>query len=89
MKPQLTVEALPAEAATFAETESAHDESSLYCLTDGKAVSTYLEHKFQSLLNARYTYDEGSSVQGIDFSGLKVDLKVASIKLPVNNSAYR
>ena len=51
MKPQLTVETLRSEAATFAEIESAHDEPSLYGVTDGKAVGTYLEHKFQNLLN--------------------------------------
>ena len=49
MNPQLTVETLRAEAATFAAAESAHDEPSLYGVTDGKAVGTYLEHKFQNL----------------------------------------
>ena len=49
MKSQLTIDALGSEAATFAEIESAHDEPNLYGITDGKAVSTYLEHKFQAL----------------------------------------
>ena len=89
MKPQLTVETLRAEAAAFAENESAHDEPSLYGITDGKAVGTYLEHKFQNLLNKRYTYDEGSSAKGIDFPGLNVDLKVTSIKQPQSSSPFK
>ena len=89
MKPQLTVETLRAEAATFAEAESAHDEPSLYGITDGKAVGTYLEHKFQNLLNTRYTYDEGSSAKGIDFPGLNVDLKVTSIKQPQSAAPFK
>ena len=89
MNPQLTVEALRTEAATFAAAESAHDEPSLYGITDGKAVGTYLEHKFQNLLNTRYTYDEGSSAKGIDFPGLNVDLKVTSIKQPQSSSPFK
>ena len=89
MKLQLTVEALCMEAATFAEVESTHDESSLYGVTDGKAVGTYLEHKFQELLNTKYTYDRGSSAKGIDFPGLKVDLKVTSIKQPQSSSPFK
>ena len=89
MKPQLTVETLRAEAAAFAENESAHDEPCLYGVTDGKAVGTYLEHKLQNLLNTRYTYDAGSSAKGIDFPGLKVDLKVTSIKQPQSAAPFK
>ena len=89
MKLQLTVEALCMEAATFAEVESTHDESSLYGVTDGKAVGTYLEHKFQELLNTKYIYDRGSSAKGIDFPSLKVDLKVTSIKQPQSSSPFK
>ena len=89
MNLQLTVEALRAEAATFAAAESAHDEPSMYGVTDGKAVGTYLEHKFQNLLNTRYTYDEGNSAKGIDFPGLNVDLKVTSIKQPQSSSPFK
>ena len=53
MKPQLTTEALRTEAATFAEEESTHEEPTLYGVTDGKAVGTYLEHKFQALSTSR------------------------------------
>ena len=89
MKSQLTINALRSEAATFAEIESAHDEPNLYGVTDGKAVGTYLEHKFQALLHTKYTYDEGSSAKGIDFPSLNVDLKVTSIKQPQSSSPFK
>ena len=86
MHPELTIEALHTEAAAFAHRESLHDEPSLYGVTDGKAVGTYLEHKFQNLLSASFTYDQGSSAKGIDFPELNVDMKVTSIKQPQSSS---
>ena len=46
----LTVELLRAEARAFAEIESGHDEPTLYGVTDGKAIGTYFEQKFQAYL---------------------------------------
>ena len=89
MNPQLTIQDLQAEAAVFCEIESTHDEPSLYGVTDGKAVGTYLEHKFQALLHTAYTYQEGSSASGIDFPGLNVDMKVTSIKQPQSSSPFK
>jgi len=88
-KPPLTVELFRQEAATFAEAESSHREPSLFGVTDGKAVGTYLEHKFQALLHERYTYDEGSSAKGIDFPGLGVDLKVTSSRQPQSSCPFK
>jgi hypothetical protein len=48
MKPILTIGNLCAEATRFAEIESIYDEPTLYGVTDGKAVGTYLEHKFSA-----------------------------------------
>ena len=45
-KTLLTIQTLCAEAAAFADVESNYDEPKLYGVTDGKAVGTYLEHKF-------------------------------------------
>ena len=89
MKRQLTIEALQSEAAAFAAVESSHDEPSLYGVTDGKAVGTYLEHKFQALLHTKYAYEEGSSAKGIDFPGLNADMKVTSIKQPQSSSPFQ
>ncbi len=46
-KAVLTTESLCEEASYFAEVESNHFEPVRYGITDGKAVGTYLEHKFQ------------------------------------------
>ena len=86
---QLTIEALRAEAATFADAESSHDEPRLFGVTDGKAVGTYLEQKFQALLRTKYTFDEGNAARGIDFPGLKVDMKVTSITQPQSSSPFK
>jgi hypothetical protein len=44
---KLTVQLLKTGAKAFADRESGHKEKSLFGVTDGKAVGTYLEHKFQ------------------------------------------
>ena len=82
MAKELTIEALCDEARQFAEIESQHAEPSLYGVTDGKAVGTYLEHKFRAFLTADYTFTAGNSASGIDFPVLGVDMKVTSIKQP-------
>ena len=89
MKPNLTIDLLCEEAAVFAKTESYHKEVSLYGKTDGKAVGTYLEHKFQKHLQERYTYLVGSSAKGIDFPELNVDMKVTKITQPQSSCPYK
>ena len=41
------------EATEYAASESAHDEETKCGVTDGKAVSAYLEQKFKRLLNKK------------------------------------
>jgi hypothetical protein len=89
MKPDLTIELLRQEAHNFSQTESQHSEPSLYGVTDGKAVGTYLEHKFQGYLHTKYTYEEGSSAKGIDFPSLDIDIKVTSIKQPQSSCPFK
>ena len=85
----LTIELLQEEACHFAKTESKHAESSLFGVTDGKAVGTYLEHKFQTLLHGRYVYGRGNSAKGIDFPELGVDIKVTSIRQPQSSCPFK
>jgi len=87
--PPLMLPALLAEAERFAEIESQHREPKLYSVTDGKAVGTYFEHKFQAYLRQRYAYREGSSAKGVDFPALKVDMKVTSIRQPQSSCPFR
>jgi hypothetical protein len=89
MKPTLTIENLCAAAARFAAIESLHHEPSLYGVTDGKAVGTYLEHKFTAYLAESYTYESGNSALGIDIPALNVDIKVTSIKQPQSSCPFR
>ncbi len=88
-KPTLTVELLQSEAASFAVAESAHDEPLLFGVTDGKAVGTYLEHKFRAHLETKYDFILGSSASGIDFPELDVDMKVTSIKQPQSSCPFK
>jgi len=89
MKTKLTYELLQKAAGQFAAIESTHDEPSLYGVTDGKAVGTYLEHKFQDYLGERFEYVEGNSAKGIDLPELGVDIKVTSIKQPQSSCPYK
>lgn len=89
MKPELTIELLQVEAAKFAEVETIYDEPSLYGVTDGKAVGTYLEHKFTAHLAGAYEYVAGNSASGIDLPGLGIDIKVTSIKQPQSSCPFR
>ena len=89
MKPELTLSVLWQEAARFAEVESIYDEPSLYGVTDGKAVGTYLEQKFTTYLITSYTLLPGNSALGIDLPGLEVDIKVTSIRQPQSSCPYR
>lgn len=89
MKAKLTVTKLCDEAVAFAKRESAHKEAAIYGVTDGKAVGTYVEHKFRAHLTARYAFEEGSSAKGIDFPQLQVDMKVTSIKQPQSSCPFK
>jgi len=85
----LTVKLLCTEAKIFSGLESKHAESSLYGVTDGKAVGTYLEHKFRRHLSERYTFTQGNSANGIDFPELGVDMKVTSHKQPQSSCPFK
>ncbi len=89
MKPTLTIEDLCAEAAKFANIESLFDEPALYGVTDGKAIGTYLEHKFTAYLAENYSFQQGNSASGIDLPVLEVDIKVTSIKQPQSSCPFR
>lgn len=89
MKTKMTHELLQKAARKFVEIESAHNEPSLYGVTDGKAVGTYPEHKFQDYLRERFEYVKGNSAKGIDLPELGVDIKVTSIKQPQSSCPYK
>lgn len=88
---KLTINLLKDEAKIFSEIESNHDEPSIFGLTDGKAVGTYLEHKFQKYLEKNYTFDKGNSASGIDFPSedINTDIKVTSITQPQSSCPFK
>lgn len=85
----LTIELLLAEAQAFAKAESLHLEKSLFGVTDGKAVGTYLEHKFLLHLQTGFAFDAGNSAKGIDLPSLGVDLKVISVTQPQSSCPFK
>lgn len=88
-RPSLRLQTLRKEARTFANTISRNDEPSLFGITDGKNVGTFIEREFRSYLADRYTFDEGNAAEGIDFPGLNVDIKVTSARLPQSSCPFR
>jgi hypothetical protein len=88
---ELTIELLKNEAKSFSILESTHDEPSIFGSTDGKAVGTYLEHKFQGYLEKKYTFLKGSSASGIDFpeETISTDIKVTSITQPQSSCPFK
>ncbi len=87
--PSLTTSILCEQAAIFADIESTHPEPTLYGVTDGKAVGTYLEHKFRAYLEMKYTFVQGKSAAGIDFPDLGVDMKVTAITQPQSSCPFK
>ena len=91
MKPKLTIKKLKAEAQQFCFTESKIQNPDLFGVTDGKAVGTYVEHKFQQQLASKYLVEIGSSERGIDLPSedILTDIKVTSIKQPQSSCPFK
>ncbi len=88
-KENLDIQNLQKEAKIFSEIESEHDEPSIFGSTDGKAVGTYLEHKFKNFLAEKYAFENGNSASGIDLPGLEVDIKTTSIIQPQSSCPFK
>ena len=91
MKPVLTVESLVIGAQHFCRMISQENHVGLIGVTDGKAVGTYVEKKFQDYLSENYTVSVGSSARGIDLPGENIltDIKVTSITQPQSSCPFR
>lgn len=85
----LDIQTFVKEAHTFSQVESNHAEPSLFGVTDGKAVGTYLEHKFKNYLAQNYSFQLGNSANGIDFPSLNTDMKVTSKRQPQSSCPYK
>ncbi|MCM1060608.1 MAG: restriction endonuclease [Eubacterium sp.] len=91
MKPVLTIKELIDSAYNFCNIESRENHIELIGVTDGKAVGTYVEHKFQRFLREQYVVDIGSSAKGIDLPGESIltDIKVTSITQPQSSCPFK
>lgn len=88
-KKNLDIQNLQKEAKIISEIESEHDEPSIFGSTDGKAVGTYLEHKFKNFLAEKYAFKNGNSASGIDLPSLEVDIKTTSIIQPQSSCPFK
>jgi hypothetical protein len=88
---KLTINKLREEAISFCKRESNILHDDLIGVSDGKAVGTYIEHKFEEYLKNKYEVTVGSSAKGIDLpdSHINTDIKVTSIKKPQNSSPFK
>ncbi len=90
-KQKLTIKNLITLAKQFCEQESQLPNSELFGVTDGKAVGTYIEHKFKDFLLSKYDLQIGSSASGIDLPSAEIntDIKVTSIKQPQSSCPFK
>lgn len=91
MKPQITIKNLIEEARVFCEFMTKENHTELLGVTDGKAVGTYVEHRFQNYLSNKYTIQNGSSAKGIDIPdpNINTDIKVTSIVQPQSSCPFK
>ena len=79
-------------ATEFADEQSRIDHPELLGVTDGKAVGTYVEHRFEDWIRGKFPDIEiGNSARGIDIPDPRVncDLKVTSIRQPQSSCPYK
>lgn len=89
MKKKLNIKALQKEAKEFCNKYSGVYIPSLFGVTDGKAVGTFVEHLFQKFLSERYDIIPGNSASGLDLPSVNTDIKVTSIRRPQSSCPFR
>lgn len=87
MKPSLTQVGLIAAAKAFCQDQHAYAE--LFGVTDGKAVGTFIEHRFRARVEAAYEVQGGNSALGLDIPSIETDIKVTSIRQPQSSCPFR
>jgi hypothetical protein len=91
IKEKLTIAKLIEEAQLFCIGQSEFQHKELFGVTDGKAVGTLIEQKFQKHLHDKYEVAIGSSASGIDLPSedILTDIKVTSIKQPQSSCPFK
>ena len=91
IKEKLTIPKLIEEAQLFCVGQSKFQHKELFGVTDGKAVRTLIEQKFQKHLRDKYEVTIGSSASGVDLPSedILTDIKVTSIKQPQSSCPFK
>lgn len=91
MKNRLTISGLIEAAKAFCEVEARLEHAVLFGKTDGKAVGTYIEHKFQHYLRSHFEIEIGNSAAGIDLPSAEIntDIKVTYFRQPQSSCPFR
>ncbi len=91
MKKKITIQELLNISKTFCEEQKNINHLELIGVTDGKAVGTYIEHKFKDYIAKKYEISIGNSAKGIDFpdAHINTDIKVTSIKQPQSSCPFK
>ena len=91
IKNRIEIETVINEARLFCQEQSNINHVDLLGVTDGKAVGTYVEHKFKKILSDKYDIETGNSAVGIDLpsKNINTDIKVASIRQPQSSCPYK
>jgi hypothetical protein len=89
---RLTITQLLENAQKFAARESAINHPTMYGVTDGKTIGTYVETRLSEyLIEQGFLFDVGNHSKGIDFaeSHLRTDIKVTSIRQPQSSCPFK
>lgn len=88
---KLTIKKLIEEAKQFCIELSKTPYKELFGVTDGKAIGTFVEQKFQRILIEKYKTFVGSSSKGIDLPShdILTDVKVTSLKQPQSSCPFK
>ena len=88
-KKPLTIDSLINEAKRFCNEMDNLPQKDLFGVTDGKAIGTKIEHKFQSFLSENYEFSSGSSAKGLDLPSVDTDIKTTSITQPQSSCPFK
>jgi len=88
-KTVLTIDILIREAKRFCMEIDNVPQEDLFGVTDGKAIGTKIEHKFQSFLSENYEFSSGSSAKGLDLPSVDTDIKTTSISQPQSSCPFK
>lgn len=91
IKPTLTINSLKKAAKEFCKQTSPHISKELFGTDNGKTIGTYIEQAFQHYLEQYFTYQKGSSAEGLDLpeKHIYTDIKTTSSTKPQSSSPFK